>query len=48
MSAGSGSQSKFLELAHNEDVFSKPSWHVLKNQSFEPIKDLAHSECWVK
>ncbi|KAF7959275.1 hypothetical protein EAE96_002789 [Botrytis aclada] len=33
--AGSGSESKFLELARNEDVFFKLDWHVLKNCSFE-------------
>ncbi|QSZ32353.1 hypothetical protein DSL72_001927 [Monilinia vaccinii-corymbosi] len=33
--AGSGSESKFLELARNEDVFFKLGWHVLKNRSFE-------------
>ncbi|OBT59999.1 hypothetical protein VE03_10544, partial [Pseudogymnoascus sp. 23342-1-I1] len=32
---GSGSESKFLELARNEDVFFKLGWHVLKNRSFE-------------
>jgi GTPase SAR1 family protein len=33
--AGSGSESKFLELARNEDVFFKLGWHVLKNRGFE-------------
>jgi GTPase SAR1 family protein len=33
--AGSGSESKFLELARNEDVFFKLGWHVLKNRSYE-------------
>lgn len=33
--AGSGSESKFLELVRNEDVFFKLGWHVLKNRSFE-------------
>ncbi|PQE28022.1 hypothetical protein CJF32_00005775 [Rutstroemia sp. NJR-2017a WRK4] len=33
--SGSGSESKFLELARNEDVFFKLGWHVLKNRSFE-------------
>ncbi|TAQ90934.1 hypothetical protein B7494_g709 [Chlorociboria aeruginascens] len=35
LSAGSGSESKFLELARNEDVFFKLGWHVLKNRAFE-------------
>lgn len=35
LSAGSGSESKFLELARNKDVFFKLGWHVLKNRSFE-------------
>lgn len=33
--AGSGSESKLLELARNEDVFFKLGWHVLKNRTFE-------------
>ncbi|KAB8292144.1 hypothetical protein EYC80_007887 [Monilinia laxa] len=33
--AGSGSESKFLELTRNEEVFFKLGWHVLKNRSFE-------------
>ncbi|POS76377.1 interferon-induced GTP-binding protein Mx [Diaporthe helianthi] len=35
LSAGSGSESKFLELARNEDVFLKLGWHVVKNRKFE-------------
>lgn len=35
LSAGSGSESKFLELARNEDVFFKLGWHVIKNRKFE-------------
>lgn len=35
LSAGSGSEAKFLELARNEDVFFKLGWHVLKNRTFE-------------
>jgi hypothetical protein len=33
--AGSGSESKFIELARNEDVFFRLGWHVLKNRSYE-------------
>lgn len=33
--AGSGSESKFIELARNDDVHFKLGWHVLKNRSFE-------------
>ncbi|KAH8156960.1 hypothetical protein CIB48_g11286 [Xylaria polymorpha] len=32
---GSGSESKFLELARNENVFFKLGWHVLRNRKFE-------------
>jgi len=32
--AASGSESKFLELTCNEDVFFKLGWHVLNNRSF--------------
>ena len=32
---GSGSESSFLSLARNGDVFFKLGWHVLKNRSFE-------------
>lgn len=35
LSAGSGSETKFLELARNEDVFFKLGWHVIKNRKFE-------------
>ena len=35
LSAGSGSETKFLELARNEDVFLKLGWHVIKNRKFE-------------
>lgn len=38
LSAGSGSESKFLELARNEDVFFKLGWHVIKNRKFEEMK----------
>lgn len=38
LSAGSGSESKFLELARNEDVFFKLGWHVIKNRKFEESK----------
>jgi GTPase SAR1 family protein len=33
--AGSGMESKFLELARNEDVHFKLGWHVLKNRAWE-------------
>ena len=33
--SGSGSESAFLQLARNEDIFFKLGWHVLKNRSFE-------------
>ncbi|KAF7879541.1 hypothetical protein EAF04_000736 [Stromatinia cepivora] len=33
--AWSGLESKFLELARNQDAFFKLGWHVLKNRSFE-------------
>lgn len=35
LDAGSGSEAKFLELAHNEDVFFQLGWHVIKNRKFE-------------
>ncbi|KAG8159627.1 hypothetical protein KVR01_010264 [Diaporthe batatas] len=43
LSAGSGSESKFLELARNEDVFLKLGWHVVKNRKFEE-KDFSIEE----
>jgi GTPase SAR1 family protein len=33
--AGSGSESAYINLARNEDIFFKLGWHVLKNRSFE-------------
>ncbi|MCJ1386917.1 hypothetical protein MMC17_010045 [Xylographa soralifera] len=33
--SGSGSETAFLNLARNEDIFFKLGWHVLKNRSFE-------------
>lgn len=33
--SGSGSETAFISLARNEDVFFKLGWHVLKNRSFE-------------
>lgn len=35
LSAGSGSEAKFLELARNEDVIFSLGWHVIKNRKFE-------------
>lgn len=32
---GSGTESAFLSLAKNEDIFFKLGWHVVKNRSFE-------------
>ncbi len=33
--SGSGSESAYIELAKNNDVFFKLGWHVLKNRAFE-------------
>ncbi|KAH9882661.1 hypothetical protein J1614_000897 [Plenodomus biglobosus] len=33
--AGSGSESAYINLARNEDIFFKLGWHVVKNRSFE-------------
>lgn len=48
LSAGSGSETKFLELARNEDVFFKLGWHVIKNRKFEErncsMENRNHSE----
>jgi GTPase SAR1 family protein len=33
--AGSGSESAYINLARNEDIFFKLGWHVIKNRSFE-------------
>lgn len=38
LSAGSGSETKFLELARNEDVFFRLGWHVIKNRKFEEMQ----------
>lgn len=38
LSAGSGLETKFLELSRNEDVFFKLGWHVIKNRKFEESK----------
>ncbi|KAK7704093.1 hypothetical protein SLS64_008651 [Diaporthe eres] len=35
LSAGSGAETSFLELARNEDVFFSLGWHVVKNRKFE-------------
>ena len=35
LSSGSGSETSFIGLARNEDIFFKLGWHVLKNRSFE-------------
>lgn len=33
--AGSGSETAYINLAKNEDVFFKLGWHVVRNRSFE-------------
>ena len=33
--AGSGSETAYIEVAKNNDVFFKLGWHVLKNRTFE-------------
>ena len=33
--AGSGSESAYISLARNEDIFFKLGWHIVKNRSFE-------------
>lgn len=33
--AGSGSETAYISLARNEDIFFKLGWHVVKNRSFE-------------
>ncbi|KAK7178351.1 dynamin family protein [Paraphaeosphaeria sporulosa] len=33
--AGSGTESAYITLARNEDIFFKLGWHVVKNRSFE-------------
>ncbi|KAH7012256.1 interferon-induced GTP-binding protein Mx [Microdochium trichocladiopsis] len=33
--AGSGTESKFLELAQNKDVFFSLGWHVIRNRRFD-------------
>ncbi|KAI1906824.1 hypothetical protein LOZ65_006823, partial [Ophidiomyces ophidiicola] len=35
LSPGSGSEEAFIDLANNQDIQFKLSWHVLKNRSFE-------------
>ncbi len=35
LSFGSDSESAFLDLARNDDIFFKLGWHVLKNRSYE-------------
>ena len=35
LSAGSGMEKAFLNLACNEDIFFKLGWHVIKNRGFE-------------
>jgi GTPase SAR1 family protein len=37
--AGSGTESAYIALARNEDIFFKLGWHVVKNRSFEEGKD---------
>ncbi|KAK2624978.1 hypothetical protein QTJ16_005347 [Diplocarpon rosae] len=38
LSAGSGSETAFISLAQNKDVFFRLGWHVLKNRSYEEGK----------
>ncbi|KAH7016236.1 P-loop containing nucleoside triphosphate hydrolase protein [Microdochium trichocladiopsis] len=33
--AGTGTESKFLELAQNKDVFFSLGWHVIRNRRFD-------------
>ncbi|KAH7069204.1 P-loop containing nucleoside triphosphate hydrolase protein [Paraphoma chrysanthemicola] len=33
--SGSGSESAYINLARNEDIFFKLGWHMVKNRSFE-------------
>ena len=33
--SGSGSETAFLELAQNQDIFLKLGWHVLKNRKYD-------------
>lgn len=35
LSAGSGSEKAFLELARNQDILFSLGWHVLKNRAYE-------------
>lgn len=35
LSAGSGSEKSYIDLAGNKDVFFKLGWHVIKNRAFE-------------
>ncbi|KAF1971349.1 dynamin family protein-like protein [Bimuria novae-zelandiae CBS 107.79] len=37
--AGSGTESAYIALARNEDIFFKLGWHVVKNRSFEEGSD---------
>jgi len=37
--AGSGTESAYITLARNEDIFFKLGWHVVKNRSFEEGND---------
>jgi GTPase SAR1 family protein len=33
--SGSGSESAYMDLARNQDIFFKLGWHVIKNRTFE-------------
>jgi hypothetical protein len=37
--AGSGTESVYITLVRNEDIFFKLGWHVVKNRSFEDEND---------
>jgi hypothetical protein len=33
--SGSGSESTYLDLARNQDIFFKLGWHIIKNWTFQ-------------
>jgi len=52
--AGSDSESAFVELAKNENIYFELGWHVLKNRDYDTRtsttleRDLAEKECFQK